>query len=239
MNRKPGRIIRGAALIALAGFIAYGLAMFLGYVGDAGAEPDFDRTGPRFVALSAIGLVLGASLVFARPHVGQILSAVAFWGGLAMLLVVGYSMRYELEDVARGALGNLVPGMAVERADGTVALSRDRSGHYVVNARVDGAPVRFLVDTGASVVTLSAEDAAAAGLDIANLNFGAVVATANGRTQVAPVRLARIEIAGAALTNVRAFVARPGALDTSLFGMNALDRFSSWKVENGRMVLTP
>ncbi|PTW57568.1 aspartyl protease family protein [Breoghania corrubedonensis] len=240
MTNRPGRFLRGLALIVLAVIIAGAAIHFLGLWNDsAPAEVDFDRTGPAFVKLALIGLVLAASLIFARPRVGEVLSAMIFWGGLALILVAGYSMRYELETMGRNMLASLVPGMAVERGDGTVALARDRSGHYVLDARVDGAPVRFLVDTGASVVTLTAEDARAAGIDLDKLHFGAVVSTANGRAQVAPVRLSRVSIAGATLTNLRAFVARDGALDTSLFGMNALDRFSSWRVEGRRMILTP
>ena len=240
MSNRPGRFLRGLALIVLALVIAGAVVHYLGFWdGSEPAAVDFDRTGPAFVKLAIIGLVLGASLIFARPRVSEVLSAVIFWGGLALILVAGYSMRYELETMGRDVLASLVPGMAVERGDGTVALARDSSGHYVVDATVDGAPVRFLVDTGASVVTLTAKDARAAGIDLDKLMFGAVVSTANGRAQVAPVRLSRVEIAGATLTNLRAFVARDGALDTSLFGMNALDRFKSWRVEGRKMILTP
>ncbi|MEI2387180.1 TIGR02281 family clan AA aspartic protease [Breoghania sp. JC706] len=240
MSNAPRHLLRNLALIVLALIIAGAAVYYLGFW--EGPEPgaiDFDSSGPAFVKLAIIGLVLGASLIFARPRVSEVLSAVIFWGGLGLILATGYSMRYELETMGRDVLASLVPGMAVERGDGTVALARDRSGHYVVDAKVDGAPVRFLVDTGASMVTLTAEDARAAGIDLDRLMFGAQVSTANGRAQVAPVRLSRVEIAGATLTNLRAFVAREGALDTSLFGMNALDRFKSWRVEGGRMILTP
>ncbi|WP_321335991.1 TIGR02281 family clan AA aspartic protease [Breoghania sp.] len=241
MNRPgPGNFLRLLMLLVLAAIIAGSAIYFFAFWDPAEVnDVTLDRSGPAFVKLAIIGLVLGASMIFARPRLGEILNPVILWGGLGLVLIAGYSMRYELEDMAYRVMGSLMPGMAVEQGDGTVALARDRSGHYVVDATVNGASVRFLVDTGASMVTLSARDARAAGIDVNSLHFGAVVSTANGRSQVAPVRISRLNIAGASLTNLRAFVARDGMLDTSLFGMNALDRFSSWRVEGGRMILVP
>ncbi|WP_321341671.1 TIGR02281 family clan AA aspartic protease [Breoghania sp.] len=236
----PGRFVNLLMLLVLAAIIAGAAVYFFAFWDPTDvSEATLDRSGPAFVKLAIIGLVLAASMIFARPRLGEVLNAIILWGGLGLILVAGYSMRFELEDMAYRVMGSLMPGMAVEQGDGTVALARDRSGHYVVDASVNGASVRFLVDTGASMVTLSARDARAAGIDVANLHFGAVVSTANGRSQVAPVRISKLEIAGATLSNIRAFVARDGMLDTSLFGMNALDRFSSWRVEGGRMILVP
>ncbi|MDJ0931340.1 TIGR02281 family clan AA aspartic protease [Breoghania sp.] len=239
MSGGPGKFVRGLGLVAAACIAGAGI-YYLGFWDVAAPDgADFSNPGPHAVKLAIIGVVLATSLVFAHRRVGEVLSAVIFWGGLAVILVTGYSMRYELETMGRNVLASLMPGMAVERGDGTVSLARDRSGHYVLDATVDCASVRFLVDTGASVVTLTAEDARAAGVDLDRLHFGAIVSTANGQAQVAPVRLSKVKIAGTTLTGVRAFVARDEALDTSLFGMNALDRFSSWRVEGRRMILTP
>ena len=153
------------------------------------------------------------------------------WAGL---VVFGVALAESLAIV-----GVLVPGYAVEQNDGTIALVQDRSGHFTLDATVDGAPVHFLVDTGASMITLTDEDARAIGLDTSTLNFRTPVTTANGQALVALVELDRVTIAGADLRRLRAFVAPPGKLRSSLFGMNALNRFASWRVEKGRMILQP
>ncbi|MEP3303398.1 MAG: TIGR02281 family clan AA aspartic protease, partial [Roseibium sp.] len=83
------------------------------------------------------------------------------------------------------------------------------------------------------------EDAARAGYSDSELNFSVPVQTANGGALVAPVRIRTLSVGNLMLKDVRAFVARKGALDTSLFGMTALNRLSSWRIEGDRLVLTP
>ena len=65
------------------------------------------------------------------------------------------------------------------------------------------------------------------------------VSTANGRAVVAPVKISSIQVGDASFRDVRAFVAQPDALETSLFGMSVLDRLKSWKIEGDKLVLTP
>lgn len=231
--------LKGLVIVALVGFMGAAVVYYAGFWSADPTELDFDRDGPRLVALSALALVLGASLVFSRPHIGEVLRSVAIWGGLGIVLVAGYAMRHDLETIAWRTVGALAPGFAIDQPDGTIALVRDSSGHFTLKADVNGATVRFLVDTGASIVTLTQEDARAIGLSPDSLNYRTPVTTANGRALVATVRLDTVSIAGAELTGLRAFVAPPGKLETSLFGMNALDRFVSWRVEKGRMILRP
>ncbi len=200
---------------------------------------DFDRTGPRLVALTAVLVVLIISIFQSRPHVREVLRGVLLWGGLGFLLVAGYGFRDDLEAVARRTFAVLVPGTAIDQSDGSVVVIRDGSAHYRVRASINGAEVPFLVDTGASAVTLTADDARKAGFDLERLLFSVPVSTANGRTFVAPVRIEVLEIGSINLKNIRAYVSRDGALETSLLGLSALDRLSSWKVEGAKLILNP
>ena len=204
-------------------------------------EETFSSTSetPRIVALSAIGCVVMASLVFGAPRAGEVLRAVVVWGLLGLVLVGGYTYRTELVAGGYRILGALAPGMTVPQTDGTVAVMRDASGHFQLEALVNDNKVRFLVDTGASAVVLTERDAEASGIDPASLSYSVPVSTANGRTMVAPVNLAQVRIGSISLSNVRGFVARPGSLETSLLGMSALSRLSGWQVEGERLVLKP
>ena len=116
--------------------------------------------------------------------------------------------------------------------------NRRLSGEFAVAAKVNGARVTFLFDTGASVVVLTAADARRAGIDTRGLDFDVPVTTANGAAMAAEVRLDSIEVGPIVMRNVRALVARPGALEESLLGMSFLERLKSYAVERGRLILT-
>ncbi|MBD8874979.1 retropepsin-like aspartic protease family protein [Roseibium polysiphoniae] len=228
-------IVIGVLITVMAGAGLYALVDFSG-------DPDnldFDQTGPRIVALSVLAFVFVASLVFGQPRVRDIVQGVFFWGGLLALLVVGYTFRADLIQGGYRVLGALAPGLAVPQDDGTILIVRDASGHFSLEANTNGAKTRFLLDTGASAVVLTREDAARAGFSDSELTFSVPVQTANGGALVAPVRVRTLSVGDLSLTDVRAFVAREGALDTSLFGMTALNRLSSWRIEGDRLVLTP
>jgi aspartyl protease family protein len=120
---------------------------------------------------------------------------------------------------------------------GPVTVLADRRGHYVVEPMVDGHRIQMLVDTGASAVALSHEDAARAGIRVAPSDFTVDVHTANGVTQAAPVRIAEIQIGDITVRGVEAFVARPGVMKTSLLGMTFLKRLGGFEIAQGRLIM--
>lgn len=228
-------LVVGALLVAMAG----GLLAYFFDIGPIDETFTADDEGPRIVALSAIAFVMLASLVFGPPRLREVLTAVATWGTLALVLVAGYTYRFELAGVGYRVLGALAPGMAVSQGDGSVMVVRDPSGHFQIEAAANGAQIRFLVDTGASAVVLTHDDAARAGIDVSALVYSVPVSTANGRTMVAPARIEDLRLADIRLGDVRSFIAQPGNLETSLLGMSALSRLRSWTVEGDRLVLNP
>ncbi|MGZ3377168.1 MAG: TIGR02281 family clan AA aspartic protease [Phenylobacterium sp.] len=118
----------------------------------------------------------------------------------------------------------------------TIVKSSD--GHYWADGQVNGAAVRFLVDTGATAVALTPEDARRLGFTPANLNFASRVVTAAGQTRAASVKLASVTVAGARLDNVDALVIEKG-LDTSLLGMTYLGRLASFQATRQTLILQP
>lgn len=112
----------------------------------------------------------------------------------------------------------------VDAAAGVIELPLEADGHYYLNATINGAAVRFVVDTGASGVVLSQEDAKRAGLDADNLAYIYKANTANGTVRIAPVRLAQFSVEGIEDNDLRAFV-NEGELEGSLLGMTYLRRF--------------
>lgn len=137
------------------------------------------------------------------------------------------------------------PGQAMIIAEDQAPASGDPAkvakasdGHYWANARVNGADVKFLVDTGASAVALTTDDAVRLGLAPATLAYNYTVTTASGEARAAKVSLASVQVAGAEVTGVDAFVIEKG-LPTSLLGMSFLGRLSSFEATPTELVLRP
>jgi aspartyl protease family protein len=117
-------------------------------------------------------------------------------------------------------------------------IGKSRDGHYWANGQVNGASVRFLVDTGASAVSLTPDDARRLGFDTAALNYSSRVITAAGQVRAASVKLASLTVSGARLENVDALVIEKG-LDTSLLGMTYLGRLASFQATRQALILQP
>lgn len=189
--------------------------------------------------LLALMLVLGSMLAFARTGLRQHLRAALVWFVLGFGLVMGYTFRYELEHAGNRLLGVMMPGRPVVIGE-AVTVYRAPGGQFVIdNVRIGSGRIEMLVDTGASATTLTQRDASRVGIDIDSLRFNYLVSTANGEALVARVRLPTLEIGPIILTNVDAFVTGPGALSTSLLGMNVLDRFSSIEIAGDQLTLRP
>src|ERR1700752_686440 len=111
------------------------------------------------------------------------------WAVIGIVLVIGYSYRYEVNQVADRVIAELMPGHAISHGRSAEG-ARTSSGDCGISALINGARVHLGVDTGATSVVLTAEDAKAAGLPPALLNYTVNIETANGRARAAPVTLA-------------------------------------------------
>jgi aspartyl protease family protein len=124
------------------------------------------------------------------------------------------------------------------RADARGVIPKSSDGHYWADGQVNGADVRFLVDTGATAVALTPADARRLGFDVGALNFSNRVTTAAGQARAASVKLASLTVSGARLENVDALVIEKG-LDTSLLGMTYLGRLASFQATRQALILQP
>jgi aspartyl protease family protein len=121
--------------------------------------------------------------------------------------------------------------------DNTLNFRTDNRGHVMLEAAVNGAPVRFMVDTGASYVTLTPEDASAAGLGSGDLHFTGSVATANGSVRVAPVKLRELRLDQLVMEDVDAVVV-DSPMSVSLLGMSFLKRLNGYEMRDGTMIMS-
>ena len=118
----------------------------------------------------------------------------------------------------------------------SVRVRADRRGHFALKAYINGRPVDFMADTGATVVALSYEEAGRLGLT-GSLQFTAVTKTANGTARVAPITLDRIEVDDIIVRNVRAMVAEPGKLGVNLLGMSFISKLTRFEMLGNELVL--
>lgn len=202
---------------------------------DGAAAPGRDFASLAY-QIALLAFVAGTMLTLLRARVAQAIAAVALWGLFGLVLIAAYSYRFELREIGDRMLTELRPGHAVSHGR-TVAVARTNGGDFALTAEVNGAPVAMVLDTGASSVVLTRDDAKAAGLPLEVLEYTVTIDTANGRTRAAPVTLDRIAIGSLTERSVRALVAQPGQLKTSLLGMSFLDRLRSWEVSGDRLFL--
>jgi aspartyl protease family protein len=120
---------------------------------------------------------------------------------------------------------------------GEAQIVKSPDGHFWVDADVNGShPVHFLIDTGATAVTLTASDARSLGIDPSSLDYRYTVMTANGPAHAAPVKLGDISVDHAEVEDVQALVIDQG-LPTSLLGMSYLGRLAKFEATPDTLVL--
>jgi aspartyl protease family protein len=123
------------------------------------------------------------------------------------------------------------------KAHGEVEIRASDSGHYHAEAEINGRRVPVLVDTGATMVALTYEDAETAGIFLRPSDFTRAVTTANGVARVAPVMLDRVSVGGIMVRNVAGTVSERGKLSTTLLGMSFLSRLERVDMRGGVLLL--
>lgn len=228
-------------LILVFAILGVGLALLL-FNHDSGqtlgmANDDFGN----FIYLLPIAIMIGAGAVATRGHFRRNLTYLAIWSGVALLFVGIYVYQDEARHIGNRVLAELMPGRSVVltglNGESEVVIRRTQAGHFAVNAEIGGRQVDMLIDTGASQVTLTFDDARRIGLKPETLQFSMPVTTANGMARAAPVTLPELSIGPIVRKNVSATVAQEGRLDTSLLGMNFLSSLTAVRFQPNEMRL--
>lgn len=181
------------------------------------------RLAYLLIILASIG---GYLLVELRRRPGKVARQGLAW----VLIFAGFAAAGALWQQFRAdSAPRLMPG-------GRMEVPLDESGHAQLTAEVDGEPVRFIVDTGATTLALSERDARRVGIDTDTLAYLGEASTANGIVRTADVTLGRITVGEVTDEDVPAVVI-DGDLDQSLMGMTFLRRFARVSLEGDMLVL--
>ncbi len=202
------------------------------------ARPSSDYSYAHLAYLALLLCYLGLGVSWENQQWKQNLSFAAIWLVLLFVFVLGYSYRAEFVDLKDRMLGNLLPSHAQRHEDGAIMLRRAEGGHFYFTLSVNRTPVRFMVDTGASNISLSKKDAARVGIDVTNLRFNQPTLTANGTSMSAHITLDSIGVDGVVFYDQPATVAR-NLSGNSLLGMAFLDQFHSVQIEGDILTLVP
>jgi aspartyl protease family protein len=182
-----------------------------------------------------VAIVASLAFTLRNQRLGAVVRAALAWIAIGLVLVVGYSYWEDLAPIVRRVGGNLAPAEPRALAPGLVALRAGTGGHFRAVALVNGQRVQFLVDTGASDVALTPDDARRAGIDVDRLVYDVPYRTANGVGYGARVRIGRIALGDVALDDVSGSVA--ANLGQSLLGMSFLRRLSGFEVRGNELIL--
>jgi len=188
-----------------------------------------DQTA-SLIYLLVIGTVIALShLVANRRNLSRVARQAALWGLIFLGTIAAVGLWPTIRDT-------VVPRQAVLQDGRQITVPMSPDGHFYLTLDLNGVPVRFVVDTGATEIVLSAQDAARIGLDPASLNYSGRAMTANGMVETAPVRLETVALGPVVDQGVRAVVNR-GELAESLLGMSYLRRFQRLEIAGGQLLL--
>jgi aspartyl protease family protein len=224
-----------ACAIGATGLLILFLAdRFPGAIEREGAGPSLAYYG---VWLALLG---GSVAMHIRRRPIAALKHIAIWAALMLVLVAGYSYRDVLDGVYSDAYaritGELVPQRGTQVGEDAVRFRVARDGHFHVEAEVDGERIDFILDTGASDVVLTPDDARRLGWEPETLDYSRPYETANGTVRGAPVQLGEVSVGPIRLRDVAASV-NQAPMDTSLLGMTFLRRLGTVEFQGSQLTL--
>ena len=196
----------------------------------------------QIALLSMWGALIASAVIPRRGQFKQFARNMAIWVMIVLALMAGYVFRYDLQNLGSRLTAGLIPGSprAVESIEGRerVVLAKGNDNHFVARMQLNGRPVTLLVDTGASSIVLTAEDAELVGIDVSALKFTIPTSTANGTAFAARAKLGFVEIGPIERRNLTVMVSKPGVLSHSLLGMNFLSTLTAFEFRGDELFLT-
>lgn len=192
------------------------------------------------VYLGLLAAVIGAGVVGAHRNIGEMIKNLLVWMVIILGLTTGWLYQDQAREMALRVAGGLTPGRPVTVSDAqgqAVLIRKSLSGHFEAAGEVNGQPVIFLMDTGATTIALSHDDALRIGFSEDDLSYSLVINTANGQARAAAVRLETVAIGPVVRNGLRAMVAEPGRLEQSLLGMNFISSLTAFEMRRDEVIL--
>jgi aspartyl protease family protein len=161
----------------------------------------------------------------------------ALIGSVASVGAITHLQKEKASQPPKPSTAMIQPAVAAPVAGNTAMLYADTRGHFHAEIYMRGIPVRTLVDTGASLVSFSAEDAAKIGLRDEPNQKKAQFNTANGLVTASIVRIPEMRLQGITVYDVEAAIMPKGAMSGTLLGMSFMKKLQSYESRGSSMVL--
>jgi aspartyl protease family protein len=190
----------------------------------------------NFLYLLGCLVLVGSGLAVRRLPLGQSLKMVLAWLLIFGAFFLAFTLRDDFLALGRRAYAEIVGDNVVSTGRGEIRIRRSDDGHFWLNGEVNGHAVRFLVDSGATVTTLSRGTAHSAGV-APDGGFGVMVDTANGTAMFDRGTLDRLKVGPIERNALAVQISRVEGDDLDVLGMNFLSTLSAWGVEGTTLVL--
>jgi aspartyl protease family protein len=190
-----------------------------------------DDTAPRALYLALLLLVIGSSIVARRMPLGQTAKMGAAWAAIFAAAFVLFAFRGEFSGLWERLRSEVLGEQRAGRRELRISMAND--GHFWVNADINGQQVRFLIDSGASITTVSRTTADQAGLETGMRVEQ--VETANGTVLMRKGRAERLIVGPIERQDIGVNV--NGSDSTNVLGMNFLSSLTRWSVEGRSLVM--
>jgi aspartyl protease family protein len=186
--------------------------------------------------LSFLVLLTAAVVRMGRGGVARHLGYAAVWTVLVAALALGYAYRNELARAPQKVELAFGVGIPIATAEHEVVVPQDARGAFVLNAKVNGEPVLFIVDTGATDTVLSPAAAERLGVDLKQADFRESAETANGMGYGAAFTANRLDVGPIAFANFPMIINK-APMTASLLGLSFLNRLESFEIRDRKLIL--
>ena len=231
--RSVSRQIAWPLVLLMAGIAGLVLALSRAFPETRFSGQDWTAT----VYLAGFALVVATGLWrMRRIRPVRLLRHGALWVAIAAVLALGFAYREEIELIPQRLGVAFGTGRPVVIGDHQLVISQDADGAYQVVGRVNGEPVRFMVDTGASDTVLTPQDAQRLGVDLAGVTFDQESETANGKGLGAPYLARQLEVGPIRLGSFRMQINK-APMSRSLLGLSFLSRLESYEFRGRNLYL--
>lgn len=225
-KHQTSPFVRLFVFIVGMGLLLFGLSL---------AFPVSGQVDPYLVRGLIIVFIFGGAAAFwSRSSIWRLAKVAGLWALIISGIAVFYLYRSDLGSRFMAAID---PAGVVETDDGLL-VHRGRDGHFWLKARLNGVPVLFMVDTGASNVVLSPRDARSVGLNLGLLDFSGRASTANGQVRFAKATITSLGLGSETFYDVPVTV-NGADMHGSLLGMSVLQKFASVEFRGDMLILRP
>jgi aspartyl protease family protein len=193
---------------------------------------------PQVVYLVVLLVFLASTFLFNKQiKASKILVQLSIWAAIILFIVLIYSFRFDFARFKDRIYGELFPTKITQINSKQIAVSIANDGHFYIDIKLNSKSVRFMIDTGASDISLNLDDARKVGIKNEDIDGFRRYQTANGSIISGLARVNEMEVAGIKFCDVGVSV-NSSDMGTSLLGMSFLRRFEKYEFYEDRLILT-